>query len=143
METLSHLLNFFFDTLADWPAGTFFGVFVGGLGIVSCLFITLLAGIGTFRILDSWFQPIKKAIGVVKGKKFTPVDPFDPFFRDCPPHHVDHWNCWTLIVEIDGKQNSIDVAKDFFGNTAKGSQVTVDYVTGRLSGDLYLREIYG
>ncbi|MDP9248967.1 MAG: hypothetical protein M3M85_00420 [bacterium] len=55
------------------------------------------------------------------------------------PQFVD--DDWTVSVEVDGQQDSMSVPEEFYDSLAVGKSVWVDYETGRLSGDLYIKEL--
>ncbi len=143
LDFLIFWLEIPFEMLGDWPLGTLIGVF-----LLACYAIVILLIIwGIFRAIDSWFQPIENGMGTVKDKRFTPaymqtIMIYNAATKTSFPHFIHHSDYWTVTVEVNGSQDSIAVNESYFNEISKGDQVFVDFVTGRISGQFYLRAIY-
>ncbi len=138
MEFLSWFCDEMKDALVDWPLGTIVGVLV----IVVVLLIVGLILWGVFIAVDSWFRPRSRKVGRVIDKTFTPAHTemvYNAALKMMTPQFVD--DDWTVSVEVDGQQDSMSVPEEFYDSLAVGKSVWVDYETGRLSGDLYIKEL--
>jgi len=54
-------------------------------------------------------------------------------------HYPDDW---SLCVEIGGKQDWISIQKAIYRRCKIGEKVEADYVIGRVTRELYIKEIY-
>lgn len=127
------------DMLRDWPLGTLLGVILlfGGLLIVGLILW------GMFVAMDSWFRPHNKKMGRVVDKTFTPAHTqmvYNPALKMSTPRFVD--DEWRVSVEVDEKQDSIAVSESFYSSLRQGSPVLAEYVIGRLSRDIYLKDLF-
>jgi hypothetical protein len=128
--------------LGDWPLGTFIGVLL----LLVVLLVAVLIAWGCFVAADSWFLPRNRGMGKIVGKVFTPahVQPvliYNAATNLSLPYPVFHPDDWSLCVEVAGRQDSISINKKDFGTLSIGDNVIAEYVSGRLSGGLYLKSI--
>lgn len=130
-------------TIVDWPLGTILGVLLA----LAALLVVGLVLYGLFYVIDSSFLPVLRAPGKVFDKEFVPahttyVSTWNPALKittTTPVHHPDTWNLGVAVV---GQRDYISVYQSFYDNTDVGDKVTVDYVLGRISRRVYLRQIY-
>lgn len=132
----------FSDMLGDWPLGTVTVILV-------FVFILLLLGVavwGLFVAIDSWFLPRNRKVGRVVGKTFTPaytqiVMIFNAATKTSLPQPIFHPDDWAVSVEIDGRQSSMSVTKEFYDSLSENDPVLTEYVSGRISRDLYIKAL--
>ena len=142
MHWAGSMFNELVDMLKDWPVGT----------IAAILFIVvahILAGLlvwGIYVAIDSWFMPRQRRTGKVTGKTFTPAHSttiyiYNSSTKTSMPHYVHHPDIWEVLVDVQGRGGSLSVSEEFYDTVAEGSMVWVDFVSGRLSGDLYVKDL--
>lgn len=137
-----NFITFFNEILTDWPIGTIAGI----LFFACILTLIILVARLLFAALDSWFLLRKNGIGRIVAKTFTPAHTeiiliYNSATQTNMPHLIPHSDDWSVRVEVDDKQDSISISKIFFDSLSEDDQVTVEYVRGRLSGNIYIKEL--
>lgn len=143
MEIIFDLVNELVELLYDWPAGTVIGALI-------FLVLSVLVGLvlwGLYVAIDSWFLPRQKSKGKVVAKDFTPahidfIYIYSPATKTNLPHPVHHPDRWSITVRVDELQDSTSVNKEFYNSLKEGDTVTAEFVIGRFSRDLYLKDLY-
>lgn len=114
------------------------------LGVaVAGLIILLVAGV-LYQAADSWSQPLEQGYGLIVGKDFVPAHTttslilVGKIFVPVTNYHPDNWE---VSVGVDDQQDSISVTEEFYESVSNGDRVKVEFVHGRYSGDLYLKDI--
>jgi hypothetical protein len=128
----------------DWPVGTIIGVVV--VATMVCMLALIVYVVGSF--LDSCFLKTKRAVGKIVGKDFVPAHStmimiFNPILKMSVPQLIHHSDDWRLCIEVDGKQTWTSVLSNYYEKVTSGDETTVDYATGRFSGRLYVKAVYG
>jgi len=139
MEIFSYLV----EMLLDWPLGTIIGIITLGCILLLVVFVAW----GLFVALDSWFLPRGRKMGCVVSKTFIPahiqlVMMYSAATKTSMPHPIYHSDNWSVNVEVDGQQDSVEVSKDFFNTLSKNDLVLTEYVSGRFSGNLYIKSLF-
>ena len=130
-------------TLYDWPLGTIVSiVMLCALGLLSYLIV-----LGTYVAIDSWFLTREKGYGRVVAKYFTPAHTniiliYNAALKMSLPHPVYHPDNWSVAVDVEGRQSSTSVNQEYYHSARDNDQVIVEYVSGRLSGDMYIKALY-
>lgn len=132
-----------FEMLNDWPIGTLLGVLII---VITLLLLALLAN-GCFIAFDSWFLTRERSAGRVIDKTFTPAHTeyiliYNAATKTSMPQPIFHPDDWSVNVEVNGNQDSISIEEKDFKILNKGDEVMAEYVMGRISGNLYLKEIF-
>lgn len=132
-----------FEMFSDWPLGTIVGILI--LGTV--LALAVLAVRGLYFAIDSWFLPKKRGTGRIVGKTFTPAHTqvimmYNVATKTNMPQIIHRPDDWSVSVEVGGKQDDISIGQELYDLLSEGSMVMAGYVTGRFSGNLYLKEIF-
>lgn len=128
--------------LGDWPIGTFVGLLL--LAAIAIFVGLVLWGLGL--AIDSWFLPRQRGKGRVTGKDFTPAHTstimiYNVATKTSMPHIVHHPDDWSVTADVEGLNDSISVTQEFYDSVQPNDWVTVDFVRGRFSGGLYLKEM--
>ncbi len=141
MDSIEFIINDTYKMMMDWPFGTILSILIC---LVSLIIIFLIMW-GLFTIIDSWFLPRQDGIGIIMDKNFTPAHNTTHLMNvgnnviiPTTTHYPDDY---SLVIEIDGKNDSISVNKKFFKSVSKDSQVRIEFVLGRISNGLYIKEI--
>ncbi len=125
----------------DWPLGTVLFVII----VLVSLFCLAMIFWGIFIAVDSWFLPRMQGLGQIVGRSYSPahttyvsntcngVTTMTPIY--CPAS-------WSVCVEVDGLQDSVGVSQDCYDSAINGSPAKVDFVIGRFSRKMYIKEIY-
>lgn len=142
MHWAGSMLNELVDMLKDWPLGTIGAI----LFIVVALIVLGLAVWGVYVAIDSWFMPRQRRTGRVTGKTFTPAHTTTIYIYNAAtktnmPHHLHHPDSWEVSVDVQGRAGSLSVTEDFYDSVAEGHMVWAEFVSGRLSGDLYVKDL--
>ena len=140
---LRFLIEMPLETIGDWPIGTLIGIVI----FVSYAAVFVLMSLWVYKAIDSWWQPLKVGVGVVRGKNFISAHTqiiliYDANTKTSLPHIINCPDRWTVIVEVSGHKGSIDIPENYYNNIIENKQVSVEYVIGRLSGELYIKSIY-
>lgn len=142
MELARNTYGMFYDMLLDWPMGT----------IISILFAALMAmliglvGYGLFYLIDSSFLISSRGAGRIIEKEFTPAHTstlliYNAALKTSTPQIIDYPDDWSLLIELQDKQGSASVDQETFNALAEGSYATVEYVIGRISGGIYIKNV--
>ena len=139
---ISDLAAMIGEMLGDWPLGTIVGIFV----LACVLLLVGLAVWGLFVAIDSWFLPRNHRVGRVVGKTFTPAHTqmiliYNETTKTSLPHPIFHPDNWSVSVELDDRKDSMSVSKEFFDSLSENDSVLTEYVSGRFSGDLYIKAL--
>lgn len=131
------------NILIDWPAGTI----IGGIFLICILILFGLILHGLFVAVDSWFLSKRQGYGRVVSKTFTPAHTqllliFNAATKTSMPHFINHPDDWSVCVEVNDMQDSISITKEFYDSLSKNSSVKVEYVHGRFSRNLYIKNIF-
>lgn len=130
-------VGFLTETFCDWPLGT---VVILLLGLVA-LGVTLGISYVIFRTLDSWFLVSKRAKGEIVAQHYTPFS-MQSILIDGTISLVPIPESWSVTVQVADGNGNVSVTKQTHNNLPRGRQVEVEYVVGRISGSVYVREIY-
>lgn len=130
------------DMLKDWPLGTILAILLLAMAIL----IIGLVALGIYWAADSWWRPLETGMGQVKGKEYTPAHTtvstsYNVALKMPMTTTTHHPADWSLTVEVNDQEGSISVEESFYDRINEGRKVHVEFVLGRLSGDLYLRSI--
>lgn len=138
---MSFINYIFIDMLMDWPLGTIVAILL----IIVGLFLIGLAGYGIFRAIDSWGLPKKKGNGKIISKTYSPesstmVPVTIGKVTTLQRHRIPE--SWSVTIAVNEKTSSCSVKESFFERASRGMQVLVEFVEGRFSKDIYIKEIY-
>ena len=130
------------EMLTDWPLGTI----IGTLFIILVLILVGLIVRGLFIAIDSWFLPRRHGMGMVVGKTFIPAHTqmiliYNAGTQTSLPQPIFQPDDWSVRVEINGRQDSMSVSRGLFDSLSERGSVVVEYVSGRFSDNIYLKEI--
>lgn len=130
------------ESLVDWPLGTV----AGSLLILALLLLAGLIVWGLFVAVDSWFLPRSRGMGKVRSKEFTPAHTdmiliYNAATKTSMPHPMYYPDNWSVCVEVSGRQDSISVDQEEFNILKEGDSVITEYVSGRISNSLYIKNI--
>ena len=140
------MANFFNDLLAellrllrDWPIGTF-------IGVVILLLIAAIVGLilyGIYKLVDSAWIQVERAQGVVISKDVSTA-PFTYVVVSGSNVAVPTGGgtCYSLLIKVGDEDAWCPVSFNAFDTTQRGDTLTVDVGHGRLSGKLYIKNIY-
>lgn len=131
MEIIRNFFGHIIEMLGDWPLGTFVATLI-------ILFVLVLIGAilyGLFTAADSWFLQRKNKEGLLIGKTFIPAH---TTYTTNPIYHSDEW---SVIVDVDGERGSLSVSRKFYNSLTEDDSLTVSYVSGRMTGRLYVKSI--
>jgi hypothetical protein len=136
------MLEFYWETLLDWPLGTVLAILLAAV----VLMLAFMLYLGVYHAADSWFLPHQQAPGHVVGKTFTPAHTtttliYNAATKSSMPHVTHHPDSWSVTVQVDDKVDEMDVSKEFYDAVRKNTGVATEYVIGRFSRGLYLREL--
>jgi hypothetical protein len=145
MNFVKDTIVMFGEMLGDWPVGTILGTIIIAVFLLIILLTSLLVMRSIFIAIDSWFLPRNQGRGRVMGKKIIPAHT-EMCIGGGPPtaftfYPVSYPAVWSVCVEVSGKQAYISVKQEFFDSISEGDSVFVEYVHGRLSGSLYLKNL--
>lgn len=140
MNFLTDMITMLWETLTDWPLGTIVGIIL----LVCVLVLIGLVMWGLFMAIDSWFLPRRHGTGRIVGKTFTPAHTgmiviYNAATKTSMPHPIFHPDDWSVSVEVDGRQDSVSVSREFFNSLSENSSVMAEYVWGRFSRNLYIK----
>lgn len=116
-------------------------------GLIALLAIGVLGLIGilVYYAFDSSSLPLEQGQGRIVGKEYTPAyntTGLIPMGKGLMPITTYHPDRWEVAVAVGDQQNSISVTEEFYESAAEGDWVRVEFVRGRYSGNLYLRNIW-
>ncbi|TSC81938.1 MAG: hypothetical protein G01um101420_721 [Parcubacteria group bacterium Gr01-1014_20] len=121
--------------LKDWPMGTIIGILLIGVS----LFVLALVGWVIFTGLDFIGRENQTGIGRVISKEFIPAHTTTSTMmigRVSVPTTHHHPDAWVIQVEIDGSgTDSVSVDEKFYDAVTEGTQLSVEYSTGRFTGN--------
>lgn len=131
------------NILTDWPSGTI----IGGIFLICILILLGLILHGLFIAVDSWFLSKKQGNGRVVSKTFTPAHTqlifiYNAATKTNMPQLISNPDDWSICVEVNDMQDSISITKEFYDSLSKNSSVKVEYVHGRFSRNLYIKNIF-
>lgn len=134
--------NFLWNLVQDWPYGTVGGVLIA----LAMLGVLGIAGCGLYVAFDCWFLPQHATEGRVAGlayeaPRLVPMTMYDAATKTNSVHIIHHEASWTVYVEFDDCEGSIEVSKSFYARLRRGDPLRVWYVIGRLSGRKYLQSL--
>lgn len=146
-SVLRSTYDFFASLFSHGVEGAVIGVIVMLVGLVvigTVLFIVWLIGYGIFRAIDSWFLTEQVALGCITGKHYTPPSTtFMPIISGnvttMIPAAIPEDQ--TVSVRVGQKKGTMSVNPGYYENVRVGDHVNVYFVTGRISGRLYLRKL--
>jgi hypothetical protein len=140
----------FFDFVRDMFSTGWIGV---TLGCIIVLLLALLIGFilwGTFIAVDSWFLPRQQMRGVITGKRHSPSS-FMPITTTVS-NGSGGFNTittmtyipesWSVSVKLaDGRTGGMGVSEGYFTDIGHDESVTVTFVSGRLSRNIYVKAL--
>lgn len=127
--------------LQDWPLGTIVGMILIAVAIA----VVLLALWGVFTAVDSWFLPRRRTTGVITGKHYTApytTTHFHTVGKVMVPQTTHHPEQHDVTIAAGSRSDTISVTKEYWVSAREGDEVTIEYVDGRLSGRLYIKELF-
>ncbi len=136
------------DMLKDWPLGTIIGsILLVCLAIMTGIIVVMMYSAIVYA-LDNWFVEHQKGTGQVVGKEFTPAHTqttliYNAALKMAIPQTFSYPNDWSVCVEVNGKQDWVSVKRSFYRECSVGTKVDVEYVIGRASRALYIKELWG
>lgn len=136
---LTEMLRDLTGLLGNWPIGTILGILLA-VCVISMVGLILY---GLFIAIDSWFRPRKNGIGKVSAKFFTPAHDNIEYSVALRMPVVRHYpDDYSIVVQLEEGADSVSVRKSFYNGLQKNDPVDVEYVIGRLTGDVYLKAVY-
>ncbi len=115
------------------------------ISIALILLLLCACIIGVYRVIDSWFLPKHSGEGKIVDKEFTPKHTTITWIATgtttFPLISTDP-DDYSLLIERSGKSDWISVDEEFYKSVHEGQTVKIDYVLGRISKDLYIKEVY-
>lgn len=142
MNIIYGIFEFTKEMLLNWPIGTVIGILM--IILIGMLLFLIIAGI--FIAIDSWFLPYQTSTGTVTGKTYrAPYTTMTPITIGnittyTPVHHSASYTL-SVYVDTEYKSGSICISKEFYNSINENDKVSVEYVEGRYSGDIYLKTI--
>jgi hypothetical protein len=124
----------------DW-----IGIFVGVFLWATTILVVGLVLCGVLYLVDSSFLPLHKGYGKVISLNFTPAHTTTTMVHTgkvtlpCITHHPD---AWSVTVDLQFGSDSIRVKQQFYETLKINDRVKVGYVHGRISNNIYIKEIY-
>ena len=143
METLNDLFQSLIEVLfvsSENPVTDY--VFSGSL--IVCLLVLFLALFlliiqiikGFYDIIDTMGVPLKKGCGEIIDKSI--IKGFEMYTRMGPITSSDQF---ILQVEMESQLAEISVSEEYFQASEKKQRVETSYFLGRLSKNIFLKEI--
>jgi hypothetical protein len=120
----------------DFPMGTL----VGTATVIAFGLIAYLILRGLYTAVDSWLLPLEENRGKVVGRHFEPAHT-DTLIIDGVPHLIPYGDKWSVLVEVNGNQSFYGVSEEYYHKVTNNEPVLVEYVSGRLSGDMYIKNL--
>jgi hypothetical protein len=130
-------VSFLSETFSDWPLGTVV-IMLLGLVTLGVIFGVLYA---IFRTVDSWFLVPQRAKGEVTAQHHTPFSVQSILVGEAITL-VPIPESWSVTVQVAKGNGNVSVTKRAYSQLPQGRLVEVSYVVGRISGSVYIREIY-
>jgi len=132
----------FKDMLLDWPLGTLAAVTL----IIAAVIILCLVAWGIYGVVDSWGLSKRQATGKVIGKVYTPsrisvMYVYNDALKTSLPHPIPIPEDWSISVRIIDQSASMSVTNDFYDLLNVDQPVLAEYVSGRISGGIYLKKL--
>ena len=139
------------EFLHDVYIGMFFDDFMPVMGKILCVLIwactILVVGLVlylSFYLIDSSFREERETSGTVMGKYYKArqviMQPISTG-KTTTLVPVTHPESWNLTIKSEYGSDSVSVSRDFYNRCKDGTRVRVSYVTGRLSGGFYIKQI--
>ena len=126
----------FLDLAYNWPIGT---IWVGVMALV--VFVVVFAVLyGLFCLIDSSGVPTSIAPGRVVSKRHTDshtVYQATTVGNSTTVIPITIPESWSVALEVNGQDGTLEVDKEFFDSVISGSHVQVTYGYGRFSGGMY------
>jgi hypothetical protein len=141
MEFIKFILFTPFEAMRDegW-----IGKIVGVLMISIYLLVLFSVLWGAYLIIDRAFIPTERAYGFVEEKTVTPAHFMTTMIhsgRVMFPVYTFIPDTWSIGVRVVGRYGFINVPFSVYNKLSISDQVYVSYITGRLSGELYIKSI--
>ncbi|WP_077920441.1 hypothetical protein [Spirosoma sp. 209] len=137
--------DFLYDILIrPFLNGDSFGYFLGVCMWICVLLMLGLLLIGVLYVADNVGMPVKEGKGVVIGKRIAPAHTTTTWVMSgkvLVPVITRHPTVWYLDIQVDAQTDEMHVSEARYNKTPIGKTVQCKYVLGRLSEDLYIREI--
>lgn len=135
-----------FKILFVEPFNSGIGGFIIGILIwITFLFVVLFLGYGIFYLIDSSFLEIRTDTGIVVSKHYSPQQ-FTTTFISTGKTMVPVTNTipesWSIKLNVNELYGSINIKKSYYDTVNIGDTVICDYVTGRISNGIYIKEIF-
>lgn len=127
-----------FDSAHDWPVGTL-------MAAIMAILILVVIAYGLFIAVDRVFCQVRIDTGRVIEKSSEPSYITTVFtgVETLVPNPILITDEFWLCIEIGGQTNSVSVGRELYDKVSVDSEVRVEYVRGRLSGNIHVKKVIG
>lgn len=119
-------------------------IILGSILWVMSLIIFGLIAWGTFYLIDYSFLKQQQDKGIVIDQWICPAHNSTSFVmtgKVMIPITTHYNTSWHLDIEINGLKDDVSVSKSYFDLIDIGDSVNCEYVNGRLSNYIYIKNI--
>ena len=139
-------LSFLFETTVDgfMYRDGFLGFFMSTIMTIVVLFVLLLAGWGVIWLADNVGMTPVRAQGTIVSSEFVPAHTTTTYttINNVTTPIITHYpDAWYVTIQVGELTDSVPVTQNYYTLAEKGMPVNVMYVSGRVTGGLYIKEI--
>ena len=132
--------EFYIDTFKDGVSGWVIGI----IWWISTLLIIGLIGCGLFYLIDSCLLATQTSMGEVVSKWMIPSHYNTTYVQSGKvmiPITTHIPDAWSLNISICDLTDVVNVSEYTYNTISIGQELECEYVTGRVSGSVYIEAI--
>ena len=139
-------LSFVGETIADgfMLRDGFIGFIIALVMTAVVGFILLLVGWGIIWLVDNVGMERVQGEGTIVSSKFVPAHTTTTYItvnNITTPSITHHPDAWYVTIQVGELTDSVSVTQNYYNQAQEGQPVSVMYVSGRVTGGLYIKEI--